>query len=237
MSLHLRSWARAAVMPWSPSSCPPGGGLAPHASSRMMRPMTTRRWLASLDDATVRFEQGLRQLALDLARNELDRLRTIPLAAPGARTVRVPAAASTAPRAASSAVRRRRAAEPTSVTTEPVATEPVATEPAPQAAVATLAPVERVPEAAWPSSAAAVPAVSETPPAPSEREPGDARRERVRRRREERADRRRHRQERARQRRAAATRVEPAVPERPGSLEGGSDAPGGSAIATPRNAA
>jgi transposase-like protein len=45
---------------------------------------------AALDAAFARFERDVRRLALDLVRIEIDRLRTVALAAPGART---PAAA------------------------------------------------------------------------------------------------------------------------------------------------
>lgn len=60
---------------------PTCGGLAQHASSRMMPRMNRkmrRAPQATLDDAIERFERGLRQLALDLARTEIDRLRNIP---------------------------------------------------------------------------------------------------------------------------------------------------------------
>lgn len=61
-----------------------------------------------LDDTIARFERDLQRLALDLARTEINRLRTIPLVASGVRAVHVPAMAATGPRAVRSARRKRK---------------------------------------------------------------------------------------------------------------------------------
>jgi hypothetical protein len=188
----------------------PGVRLATRATSRMMRCMSRKRpeRRPPLDDTIARFERDLQRLALDLARAEIDRLRTIPLVTSGARAMRVPAMAPIGPRAVSSARRkrrvpvappaatfmpapagisvpapmvehplvgmsapapkvertpavtearaaaRRRAAEPSSVKTEP-AEKAVSTVPTSQTALAAAAPIGRAPATAGPNSGAA----------------------------------------------------------------------------------
>jgi hypothetical protein len=176
-----------------------------------------RRAPSQLDDAIARFERNLRQLVVGMVLVELEHLRAVPLAVPGARSRSHPAPAASSARssvrnkrAAAAAVARTATRSTTAAAAAPVV--PVAEPVAPVVPVAE--PVDGDGDAATASTAPVaatdepIPVASAAPPtsAWSEREgePREPRRERVQQQRADRAAWRRERQERARRRRAAA---------------------------------